>query len=54
MDAQQILQTYSDNFNLDTILGSIIRELLWGIIQGSYFPKSHGFSLPLTGVHVII
>jgi len=29
----QILQTYSEFFKLDTILGRTIRELLWGIVK---------------------
>ena len=33
MNTQQILQLYSNDFNLDTILGRIIRELLWSIVK---------------------
>ena len=33
MDTQQILQLFSSNFKLDTILGRIIRELLWSIVK---------------------
>ena len=33
MDTRQILQLYSSDFNLDTILGRIIRELLWSIVK---------------------
>ncbi|HEY8889636.1 MAG TPA: hypothetical protein VIM70_05240, partial [Clostridium sp.] len=33
MTTVQILQTYSEFFKLDTILGRTIRELLWGIVK---------------------
>ena len=33
MSVEQILQTYSESFKLDTILGRTMRELLWGIVK---------------------
>jgi len=33
LSIEQILQIYSENFKLDTILGRTMRELLWGIVK---------------------